>query len=65
MENFQEIIKEVLVKEKLTQLKACSIVGLKPQQFGAYVRGKNVPNFNLAKEMLEKLNWKITVHPNF
>lgn len=61
--NFSKQIKKILSENNINQKKASEIIGITPQQFGEYVRGKNVPSYDLACGIIDKLNWHIVVYP--
>jgi transcriptional regulator with XRE-family HTH domain len=63
MNNFSTYIKQVLKEQQISQRKASEICGIAPQQFGNYVSGKNIPSFQTALDIIDKLNWKILVFP--
>ena len=46
----------MLSQKKMSRAEASRLCGIKPQQFGKYVTGENVPSFDKGIEILELAN---------
>lgn len=56
---FDILLKKILKEQGLNRRQASKICDIYPQQFGYYVSGKNIPSYNTAIEIVEKLNWRL------